>query len=593
MRLIHHSYRFIAVNSIKKSHEGSLLRFISLYSFILVALLISTAFANETLTINIEGISNPLLENAESRLMVEKNVYGTSMTARDIQAFFSEAPSQIKEALQPYGYFKPIIHAKLKHKASEWKTTFQIEKGSAVRIQHIDLVLDGAGKEDPALKPLIERFLSLKGKVWSTNEYNTEKDALFEAIQLSGYLKAFFEKKEVRIDIEHDTASLIIHINTGSRYYFGHFYFSNSPYSSSFLKRFISLHEGAPFSSPQLLTLQQELSHSRYFKSVIVEPLFDEEKNNAVPVRIDISVPKSQQYNIGLGYGTFTGPRLTMGMDFRRVGDEGERFSAQMKLSSVLSGLAATYYIPGANPLTDQYTLGMNIQHFLPKNGSSLSETLSASYLKSINPWRHTLSLNLLNDAYRENDSPKHTSHLLYPAYTISRLSVDDMMNPRRGSSISLTLQGANKDLGSTTDFFQTEIKNKFIVSPTLDSRFIFSTHLGYTIVKNLDQLPLTMNFFAGGMNSVRGYPFDSLGPGRYVKTASIEFQQKVVGNWSGATFYDLGNASDHFNDSLKRGDGVGIIYRSIIGPIKFYVARAESKKDKPLSIEFSIGPEF
>jgi translocation and assembly module TamA len=130
-------------------------------------------------------------------------------------------------------------------------------------------------------------------------------------------------------------------------------------------------------------------------------------------------------------------------------------------------------------------------------------------------------------------------------------------------------------------------------VSPTSLSRVIIRGDLGYTVVNDLARLPLTLRFLAGGLGSVRGYAFGSIGPGRYLETASAEYQHVIYGNFSGALFYDVGTATNHFNDVLLRGEGVGIVYNSIIGPIQVYVARAMSKPGKPLSIEFNIGPDL
>lgn len=568
----------------------SILLFIIIF---LSVIAISEAFAKEKLIIEIRGVQENVLQNVQARLAILEEAYGDELTSFDIQNFYREAPNNIKKALEPYGYFKAQIHPKLEQKKSEWTAYFKIEPGTALRIHDIDLKITGPGKDDPVILQFIKQFPLVKEQVLWTDEYETAKETLFQVVNNQGYLKAVLEKKEIRIDLTHYTATIILHLNTGPRYYFGHISFANSPFAPEFLQRFVSFREGEPFSSMELLKFQQDLSNGRYFKNVIVNPEFDQAENYKIPTRIEVTVPKSQQYNIGLGYGTFTGPRLTLGMDLRRIADEGQRFTTQLKLSSVLSGLAAKYYIPGNNPLTDQYTLGLNVQRFVPKNGNSLSETLSAGYLKTLGKGHHSVTLNLLNDRYSENDLPLRNSHLLYPSYNISRISADDIINPHFGSSINFTIQGASENIASTTNFFQAEIKNKYIFSPSTDSRVIFSGNLGYTVVNDLNQLPLTMNFFAGGLNSIRGYAYDSIGPGRYLRVGSVEFQHKIVGNWSGAAFYDFGNASDHFNDPLKRGDGFGLIYTSMIGPIKIYVARAESNKDKPLSIEFSIGPEF
>ncbi len=272
------------------------------------------------------------------------------------------------------------------------------------------------GKDNPDIQAFIKKFPIVKDQRLIIDE--KAKETFFEVVNNQGYLKAKLDKKEILIDTKNHAANIFLEMNTGPIYYFGKISYSQSAYASSFLKRFNTIQEGQPFSSLKLLQFQQDLSSSRYFKNVSVTPQFNQTLQNNVPTKVDITLPKSQQYNIGAGYGTFTGPRLTLGMDMRRIGDAGQRLTAQLKISSVLSGLSAKYYIPGENPLTDQYTLGLNVQRFLPKNGESLSETLSAAYVKQQDLWQHTVSLNALNDLYEQDDErPKQPFALSILSY--------------------------------------------------------------------------------------------------------------------------------------------------------------------------------
>jgi hypothetical protein len=70
----------------------------------------------------------------------------------------------------------------------------------------------------------------------------------------------------------------------------------------------------------------------------------------------------------------------------------------QLKLSQVLSGLALQYVIPGENPLTDQYTIGANVQKFSPKNGNSISKSISFGYVKTVNEWKWMPTISYLRE---------------------------------------------------------------------------------------------------------------------------------------------------------------------------------------------------
>jgi translocation and assembly module TamA len=382
-------------------------------------------------------------------------------------------------------------------------------------------------------------------------------------------------------------------MDSGLRYYFGSVSFDKSPFAPRFLQRFVPFHPNEPFSSQKILKFQQDLMSSRYFREVVITPEFDRAQNFRVPTQVQLSVPKEKQYKFGAGYGTFTGPRILFGMDWRRIGDEGQHFTALLKWSPVLQGIAAKYFIPGANPLTDQYTFGANIQEFKPQNGESFSEAINAAYLKMIGDWQHSFTLNLLNERYSFNDQPRRNSHELYPSYNVSRIVADNLIDPHSGKMLNFTLQGSNERIFSTTSFIQSELKAKYIFSPTSPSRVILRGDLGYTVVNDLNQLPLTLQYLVGGPGSIRGYNYGSIGPGRYIEIISAEYQHRIVDNLYGALFYDIGTATNKFNTEFKRGDGLGFVYISSIGPIQIYLTHRETGPIYSRKIIFSIGPDF
>lgn len=568
-----------------------LIRFTLLLFF--CSFFIRPAFAGETLRVTVSGISGDALKNAQDRLIIEQKLYGKELSTEDVQNFYEHAPSDIQSALKPYGYFKADIHSSLTHQAAIWIAQFQINPGPQLHITDVDLKVTGPGENNLTIQEFIHHFPLKVGDVLLTQSYEDAKTAFFQMVNNQGYLKAVLVKKELRIDLAKNTAAIILTMNTGQRYYFGSLNFSKSSFAPGFLRRFAQFRPGEPFSSQQVLKFQQDLTNSHYFREVAVTPEFDHIEDFKVPTQVQLTAYKAKQYKLGLGYGTFTGPRLLAGVDWRHIGDSGQRFTALAKLSPVLKGLAAKYFIPGSNPLTDQYTLGANIQQFKPQNGNSFSESISGAYVKMLGEWQHSLSLNLLNERYTFNNQPRRNSHELYPAYTISHIVTDNIIDPHSGRMVNFTLQGSNEKLFSTTSFIQSELKAKFIFSPTLPNRIILRGDLGYTVVNDINQLPLTLQYLAGGPGSIRGYNYGSIGPGRYLEIASAEYQHRIIDNVYGALFYDVGTATNKFNQGFKRGDGFGFVYASPIGPAQVYLARAESKSWKPKSIIFNIGAEF
>jgi len=536
------------------------------------------------------------MENAQKALAncLPEDKKHHHLTPEIIRECYNAGPSHIQTALQPYGYFHTQVQSTgLTRSGQQWSAHYTITPGHRLHITQITLRLEGPGKEDPALLTQLATFPLKQGDVFNAIDYENARDLLLQVANQNGWLEAAFSQKEVRINLTDNTAALLLTLQTGHQFYFGAVDFSPNPFNPAFLQRFVLFHPDEPFSSEKLLKLQENLGSSGYFQEVIVTPNTEKAVHYKVPVHIQLTPPRGKRYLMGVGYGTFTGPRATLGVDYRRVGDSGQHFTLQARVSSVLKGLSAKYFIPGKNPLTDQYILGAEVQKFVPDNGHSLSENLSISRVMTFEEWQHTLSLHFLNERYQVDDTPSESSRLFYPDYALGWVSADNMLNPRSAKSVHLGIRGASANILSFTNFIQGDIKAKQIFSPTEASRIILRGGFGYTVVNDLSRLPLTLRYFAGGMDSVRGYPYSSIGPGRYLETAGVEVQHRLIGDLSGAIFYDLGTATDHLNDNLMKGAGIGVIYHSVIGSVRLYVARALSKPGDPFRIEFSLGPDF
>jgi translocation and assembly module TamA len=122
---------------------------------------------------------------------------------------------------------------------------------------------------------------------------------------------------------------------------------------------------------------------------------------------------------------------------------------------------------------------------------------------------------------------------------------------------------------------------------------------LGATLVDETESLPVSLRFFAGGDNSVRGYGYKALGPldddgnvrgGRYLLTGSVEYEHPIFGDdWWGAAFVDAGNAFDEEPD-LEVGYGVGVRWFSPIGRVRLDLAFPVDTSDDDWRIHFGLG---
>jgi translocation and assembly module TamA len=556
----------------------------NLFILLLFATSIAHAASNPCLIYEIHGIPDKALQNnIQARLQAIE-------TAK--KKIYPNSALEIKKAIEPFGFFRASIHSKLIKRGNQSVAVYWIKLGKQLRVTSIDTKLIGPGKDNPVLTHYLKNLPLKPQDLFTTPAYNNVKTQLFTLAKNQGYLKANFQNNIV-VDLKRYTCHIHIVLETGPQYYFGHLWFETTPYSKAFMQRFIPFKPGNVFSSTQLLKIQQKMEQSYYFKRAVFRPNFAETENFQIPIHAYLYRPKAYRYSIGLGYGTLTGPRIAAGLSLRHIGNEGHHLEAELKLSSVLSGLGATYYIPGKDPLSEEWLFGANIKNFKPRMGRSNSATLTAGYSKKFETWQTSFNVNYLMEKFTMRKFPWETAHMLYPSWKLSYVVADNLIIPKHGHAVNLTVQGAAKPLLSTTSFLQAYTRIKYITSPVDFARILLRTDLGYTTVNNLYKFPLSLRFITGGETTIRGFADSSIGPGKYLFIGSAEYQNRIKDNLYGAVFYDTGYAANHVISKLQQGAGVGGVYYTQLGPVKLYVARALTKYNKLYSLEFSMGPEF
>lgn len=564
---------------------------------ILSLLLFSQIIGAFTLNYSITGITNnDALQNALNRLKVVAENNGAPLSLDDINNFQATATDNIQKALQPYGYFKSQVTAQIKQSGANYYANYQVIPGPQMHITQVNLTITGDGANNSIILHYVNHFPLQKGQILNTEKYLDAKHALFNTALQQGYIAAYFEQQQILIDTNNYTAIINLQLATGPRYYFGPVIYNKNPFDTSFLNRYAPFQQGQPYSTDQLINFQNALSNSNYFQQISINGQTDKANNYQIPVTVNLIPKLANLYTLGVGYGTDTGPRATLGWDWRRASSTGNYLATQIYVSQVQNSLQAKYVIPGDNPLTDQYNITAGALTTNINQGNSRTYQVGVNQIKTFNNWQQTISLNYQFERYQFTDQPYQNSALLLPGISWLNITKNDPVYPTQGNRFSLSIQGSTEALFSTTSFIQGEMQDKYIFSPTDDSRVILRTDLGYTAVHDFNTLPLSLRFYAGGSQSVRGYEYQALGlpdGGRYLVVGSAEYQHQIIGNWNAAIFYDAGNAFDNFNQGLDRGAGIGIVYKTPIGPFELTLGKAYDLPGNPMKLQFSMGPDL
>jgi translocation and assembly module TamA len=563
-------------------------------------LLLPMTVAALDLKVEIEGLDRDQEANVRAFLSIEQERKRKGLTASRVHLLHQQALEEIEQALQPFGYFKPHIEAELEGERDDFVARYFIDPGPKVRLSEVDFQIRGDGAEDPRLAIT---FPLTKGDALDQGLYESEKQAILSAVNEQGYLDAYYMVHQVRVDRDSYSASIKLHLETGSRFRFGEIRLKQDILDPEYIGRYLSIEAGDPYSHEKLMELQSDLIDSEYFKLVEVQSRRDQVEGDRIPVDILLTPNKKNRYRIGLGFSTDTGPRLTLDWKRRRFGSWGHRMRSELRVSAPETTFMTEYVIPLERPTEDYVSFGVSADHYDLDSRKGDKVLLNASHsVRLERNWRRTLSLDYLYEDF-EVGSQDDNARLLVPGITFSRIKGAGRGYIRKGKRLEFHIEGASDSVLSTATYVQLYTRDKFIHSINDDWRVLARVELGATWSDNLTELPPSKRFYAGGDNSVRGFGYDDLGPkdadgevigGRTLAVGSLEFERRFKGKWSGALFADAGNAYDPDYDSdVAYGYGFGIRWYSPVGPLRFDLARGHYQDERTLRLHIVLGPEL
>jgi translocation and assembly module TamA len=575
------------------------------------------------------GVSGDLLQNVQSRLEVIKKSVPVPYTVEDVNNYYELAKAEIPKALQPYGYFKATVTSgKLEKIGPNWYAVYNIDLGPPTYISKIDISVTGPAAYDPDFRAYMANLPLKQGDILNTVKYKQIKRTLFDLAARKGYLAAKITNAAITVDTDRNSSVITLALESGPRYFFGPISFTATNLSTNFLEKFLPFKPGEYYSSDKLSQAQENLTNSNLFATVVLDTDLAHAQDLQVPVIFRTTARKKQQYSFGLGYGTDTGIRASVGMDLYNLTATGHRFNGTFRISfpqfitdvpfkrtntGYETDLEAHYIIPGDNPMTDQYDISAGTAYINEVYyGTSRVIKAGPGYTTMIGGWQQVLRLNLHAEKWDfTNDAPNNTSGrtiLLLPIATWTKRVANDTIRPTDGYRVSLMMQGTVQPFQPEgTAFIQAKIDAKMIhpIIPK-NTLLVLRAAVGDTLVKNPDAMPLSFWFAAGGADSIRGFDYHSIGPGTELVEASIELRQRVYKDFYLAAFVDAGNAGNDIFSSTdqpflnsifaNRAPGVGVVWLSPIGAIKLSFTNLNFTSWQGLAdttIQFSMGVEL
>ncbi len=552
----------------------------------------------------------------------------------------SERLSADVEAIRSYYLDRGYVNAdvaepkiELSENLEEVFITITVVEGTQYQVGSVNI-----GGEIPIDLTEAVNALSLQsGELFSRRLVNEAVESMSKALGDAGYGRAQVRAvPELRDEAQAVDVTLVV--TPGPLVYVRRIEFrGNTGTSDVVLRREIPQLESAVTSAAQIERGRINLQRLGFFSLVRVQTRPVPDEPDQVDVVYEVTEQASGSLSASIGFSQGEGVLLGAGVSQKNFLGSGNSLSFSLQSSSSVKEARFSFTDPyftidgvsrgidlyfretdfdedgTANYTTDETGLGLSFGYPVSDRARlSTSARIQSVVLKTDDNERPDYIENfLVSEGFaRGNREAEFLEVVLGAGYSFNTLNKAFLPTEgiRHRVSADLAIPGSDLEYYSLNYLGESFTP----LSKTRDLSLAMKTNLGYgSGYGDSDGLPFLKNFFAGGIRSVRGFEYNSLGPrdedseqigGNVLVTGSVSLQFPLPGvketdQTRISVFTDAGQVyDDEFDPSdLRYSTGVALAWMTPIGPLSFTYAKAlnASSTDQTEGFQFSIGSSF
>jgi translocation and assembly module TamA len=365
---------------------------------------------------------------------------------------------------------------------------------------------------------------------------------------------------------------------------------------SEFIRRYSRINGGDPYSPDKLRKASERLRTLGVFSSVSIREANGLAADGSLPLKIEVSEGKHRYLGVGAQFSTtdgagvqgYWGHRNLFGKaESLRVEASVNRIGETKELDQIDYAAGIIFSKPGIfNPST---TLNASLKAKTenPDNYTAKSVTGYVGFdyeLTDTDKAKAGVEVEYARteDAFGKNDYLTTSLPIAF-----ERDMRDNKLDPTEGYTASISAKPSYEAYngtffssaeGAATGYYGFGDEDRVVMAGKLAA----GTLVG---ASDLQDIPVTRRFFAGGGGSVRGYSYQEISPynlegkatgGRSYATASVEARVKVTDTIGLVPFVDAGfvgsKMTPDFSD-MRAGAGIGLRYATPFGPLRLDVA--------------------
>jgi outer membrane protein insertion porin family len=505
--------------------------------------------------------------------------------------------------------------------------TINVDEGKQYSVGDVSFSGDTSDLSNEELNSLLA-FSS--GETYSRKLLTRSTSAIMERLGDEGYAFAAVNVAP-GVNESDGTVDLDLIVEPGKRVYVRRITFSGQGQThDEVLRREMRQMEGSRFSPQALSRSQTRLQRLPYIERVSITTPRVPGSDDLVDIAVDVSEGPSGSFGAGAGYGT-DGFVFNINLTQENLFGTGERLAIAFDNSTSQDNFSISYTDPyytndgiSRNVRafirnTDTSELNSTADYIIDSYGAKVRYGVPISEFSSFSfgfGYEHVEAIET-NETSREVTEFINDNGSEYDLFDVSLGFTHDTRNRTvfatsgARNSLNLELTTPNSDLSYL------KLGYNFEYFYALSDRYTFSlsTRINYGEGEDgLDELPFFRRFFAGGIQSVRGFRTNSLGPEeegtgdavggdfRTLGTLELIFPPPFVEE-AGATrfsvFTDFGNVfrdvSEFDADELRGSYGLAFVWLAPVGPLTFSIANTfnTTTSDSEQNFQFTIGSIF
>ena len=529
------------------------------------------------------------------------------------------AESDVRDLLGTEGYFNPRIELRREAQpGTRPVVVIAITPGEPTTVRKVsiefegDIAQTGDAQAVQQRGNIVDHWGLDEGRRFTQGRWSSAKTGALRELVERRYPRGRISYSVADVDAPEAKANLGVRLDSGPPFFLAPATVRGAKrYPPELAERLSWLKPGDVYDQKKLVDAQQRLAGSGYYDSayISIDPQGDP---NAAPVTYSVREAKRHKVQLGVGYSTDGGPRVTL--EHRDNQALGTSWRADTKLNfDRKTPLLQTEWT--SLPRASGWRNAALARYMRQDDGAlvTTSQTLRLGMNKTEEKYDRSVYLQYDHANVTGSGSRAVPSALLGDGAAVSLNYAwtgryfNTLPVPTAGYGLSGEIGAGVTTAGPRKPF--TRLNGRWLgIFPVGSggSSLVLRTEAGALLAAKQARLPSTYMFRTGGDTTVRGYGYrkigidfgdDLIGPGRYMAVGSVEWQRPILqdrfpGLLEHTLFVDVGSvANEARNLRPYWGVGTGLRLITPVGPMELAVAYG--LKTKSIRLHMTVGFVF